>query len=273
MEISKRSLKTRVYALIEAVSKEDINQKHLDSFDIFIVVLISLNVVAVILGSFEPLQIRFHSEFVKFEIFSVIVFTVEYLLRLWSCTITPTYAKPFWGRIRFVVSSLAIIDLIAILPFYLPMILPIDLRFLRAVRLLRLLRVFKLGRYSDSMKLFGQVLKNKKSELASALIVLLILLVISSSLLYSVEKEAQPDKFPNIIASMWWGVATLTTVGYGDVYPITWIGKIFGALISLLGIGLFALPTGILSAGFIEAIRDKNCSEKICPNCGADLRK
>jgi voltage-gated potassium channel len=271
MSQSKGAFKRRIYSLVETVAYEDIQQKHLDFFDIFIMALISLNVVAVILESFEPIRLRYHSEFSIFEIFSVIVFTVEYLLRLWSCTINPTYAKPFWGRVRFSVSPLAIIDLMAILPFYLPILLPIDLRFLRAVRLLRLLRVLKFGRYSDSMKLFGQVLKNKKSELTSALIILLILLIISSSLLYSVEKEAQPDKFPNILASMWWGVATLTTVGYGDVYPITWPGKLFGAIISLLGIGLFALPTGILSAGFIEAIKEKNCSEKKCPHCGGAL--
>jgi voltage-gated potassium channel len=271
MSQSKGTFKRRVYSLVETVSYEDIQQKHLDFFDIFIMALISLNVIAVILESFEPLRLRYHSEFIIFEIFSVIVFTIEYLLRLWSCTINPTYTKPFWGRVRFIASPLAIIDLMAILPFYLPMLLPFDLRFLRAARLFRLLRVLKFGRYSESMKLFGKVLKNKKAELVSSFLIIGILIIISSSLLYYVERDAQPDKFSNIISSMWWGVATLTTVGYGDIYPVTWPGKLFAAIVSLLGIGLFALPTGILSAGFIEAIKDRNCSDKICPHCGGIL--
>lgn len=271
MNASKKKLKLRVYSLVEAVSSEDIQQKHLDFFDIFIMALISLNILALILESFEKIGVRYHSAFISFEIFSVAIFTIEYLLRIWSCTVNPKYSKPILGRLKFVFSPLSIIDIMAILPFYLPMLLPFDLRFLRAARLFRLLRVLKFGRYSESMKLFGKVLKSKKAELVSSFLVIGILLIISSSLLYYVERDAQPDKFANIVSSMWWGVATLTTVGYGDVYPITWLGKLFGAIISLLGIGLFALPTGILSAGFIEAIKDNNCSDKTCPHCGKKI--
>jgi voltage-gated potassium channel len=271
MSQSKGTFKRRIYSLVETASYEDIQKKHLDFFDIFIMVLISLNILAIILESFKKIGARYHSAFSSFEIFSVVIFTIEYLLRIWSCTVNPRYSKPVLGRLKFVFSPLSIIDLMAILPFYLPMLLPFDLRFLRAVRLFRLLRVLKFGRYSESMKLFGKVLKSKKAELVSSFLIIGILLIISSSLLYYVERDAQPDKFSNIISSMWWGVATLTTVGYGDVYPITWPGKLFGAIISLLGIGLFALPTGILSAGFIEAIKDTNCSDKICPYCGRKL--
>lgn len=128
-----------------------------------------------------------------------------------------------------------------------------------------------MGRYSESMKLFVKVLKAKKEEIFIIIFVIFILLTISSSLLYYIEHEAQPKVFSSIPAAMWWGIATLTTVGYGDVYPITSLGKFLGAIISLLGIGLFALPTGILSAGFVEEIRKRREGEKVCPHCGQNL--
>jgi voltage-gated potassium channel len=154
----------------------------------------------------------------------------------------------------------------------LPMLIRLDLRFLRAVRLIRIFRVFKVGRYSESMKLFGNVLKAKKEQLVITLFAVFILLTIASSLLYYVENEAQPDAFSSIPSTMWWGVSALTTVGYGDMYPITPIGKILGAIISLLGIGLFAMPTGILSAGFVEEIRRRREQDKVCPHCGERLK-
>lgn len=167
-------------------------------------------------------------------------------------------------------TPLALIDLFAFLPFYIPMIIPFDLRFLRGFRLLRLIRVLKIGRYSEVVKLFGRVFKAKIAELMTAISLIFVLLIISSSLLYYVEREAQPDKFSSIPQAMWWGVVTLTTVGYGDIYPITTMGKIMASVISLLGIGLFALPTGILSAGFVEEIK-KKVKVKKCQHCGAEL--
>ena len=130
-----------------------------------------------------------------------------------------------------------------------------------------------MGRYSESIKLFGKVLRAKKEELLIVVFAVFILLTISSSLLYYVEHEAQPEMFSNIPAAMWWGVATLTTVGYGDIYPITPAGKFLGAIISLLGIGLFALPAGILSSGFIEEIRRRKNKIRKCPHCGAKLKE
>jgi len=149
------------------------------------------------------------------------------------------------------------IDLFAILPFYLPMIIPLDLRFIRAVRLFRLFRLFKLGRYSKALLLLKKVLKEKKEELILIIFVVILLLIIFSSLMYFIEKEAQPEAFSSIPEAMWWGIITLTTVGYGDVYPITPLGKIIGALIAFLGIGIFALPAGILASGLVEIVRRK----------------
>jgi voltage-gated potassium channel len=261
-------IKRRTYEILEVSSPGD---KPSRIFDIFIITLIFLNVVAVVLETVQSLSVLHRSFFRSFELVSVIIFTVEYILRLWSCSVSPKYRNPILGRLRFILTPLALVDLFAVLPFYLPMLIKLDLRFLRAVRLIRIFRLFKIGRYSESMKLFGRVLKAKKEQLIITLFAVFILLTVASSLLYYVENEAQPEAFSSIPSTMWWGVSALTTVGYGDMYPITPIGKLLGAIISLLGIGLFAMPTGILSAGFVEEIRKRRESEKVCPHCGEKI--
>jgi len=261
-------MKKRVYEILEVAFPGD---KPSRIFDIFIISLIFLNVLAVILETIENLSLHFSQLFKIFEIFSVIVFTIEYLFRVWSSTENPNYKKPLLGRLRFIITPLALVDLFAVLPFYLPMILPFDLRFIRAIRLIRLFRLLKMGRYSESIRLFAKVLKAKKEEIFITLFVIFILLTISSSLLYYFEHDAQPEVFSNIPNAMWWGIATLTTVGYGDIYPITSLGKFFGAIISLLGIGMFALPAGIFSAGFVEEIRKRKEPVNTCPHCGEKL--
>jgi voltage-gated potassium channel len=179
---------------------------------------------------------------------------------------------------------MALIDLFAILPFYLPMVIVIDLRFLRILRLARILRIFKIQRYNNSLSLISSVIDNRKEELIVTLFITFLLLLLASSIMYFVETNSQPESFPNIIASFWWAIATLTTVGYGDVYPVTVIGKILSGIIALLGIGIVALPTGIISSGFIEEMNKgkKNCNntenrdtsekeKKYCPYCGKKL--
>jgi len=246
--------KKRLYEILEIATIGDRISK---LFDIFIMTLITLNVIAVILATVERLNLQYQYYFRIFEIFSVIIFTIEYLLRLWTCTINKKYRNSITGRIKYIFTPFAIIDLFAILPFYLPMIIPLDLRFIRAVRLFRLFRLFKIGRYSKAVVILKKLLKDKKEELLLVIFIAFILLIIFSSLMYFIEKEAQPEAFSSIPAAMWWGVTTLTTVGYGDIYPITTLGKIVGALIAFLGIGLFALPAGILGSGLVEATRKK----------------
>jgi len=246
--------KKRLYEILEIAAIRDRISK---LFDIFIMTLITLNVVAVILATVERLNLQYQYFFRIFEIFSVTIFTIEYLLRLWTCTINKNYRNSFTGRIKYIFTPYAIIDLLAILPFYLPMIIPLDLRFIRAVRLFRLFRLFKIGRYSKAVVILKKLLKDKKEELLLVIFIAFILLIIFSSLMYFIEKEAQPEAFSSIPAAMWWGITTLTTVGYGDIYPITTLGKIVGALIAFLGIGLFALPAGILGSGLVEATRKK----------------
>jgi voltage-gated potassium channel len=264
----KNKIKSRIYEILEGSVRDD---KAHRAFEIFIVTLITTNVVAVMMETERAFHLRYAGALRTFDIISVAIFTIEYLLRIWVCTNDPKFKGPISGRVRFALSPLALIDIMAILPFYLPLVIPFDLRILRAVRLIRLARLLKIGRYSEALKLFGRVLKAKKEELIAALFILFILLIVSASLLYYVENPAQPEKFSSIPASMWWGVVTLTTVGYGDIYPITPLGKFLGAIISLLGIGFFAMPAGLLSAGFIEEIKKKRMDKKCCPKCGENI--
>ena len=261
-------IKTRTFEILEIASTGD---THSRVFDIFIMTLISLNVIAVILETVESFASQYMPFFEAFEVFSVTIFTIEYLLRIWTCTMDKRFNRPIMGRYRFSVTPLAIVDLIAIIPFYIPMIIPLDLRFIRALRLFRFFRLLKMGRYSESFKTFGNVLKAKKEELIVTIFSVLILLIIASSLMYFCENEAQPQVFSSIPATMWWAVATLTTVGYGDIYPITPFGKIFGSIVAILGVGMFALPTGILGSGFIEDIQNKQKKSIFCPHCGKDI--
>ncbi len=265
-------IRRKVYALVETVSYDDISTQKIDWFDRLIVGLIFINIIAVILGSISSIERKFARALQIFEFASVIIFTIEYLFRIYACPENPKYSGPIRGRVRFALTPLLLIDLLAILPFYIPLLLPVDLRFLRAMRLFRVFRFFKLGRYSRSLKAIGNVLSSKRGELLITLFLIFILLIVSSSLLYYAERDAQPDKFSSIPGSMWWSVVTLTTVGYGDVFPITPLGKFFGAIISFLGIGLFALPAGILGAGFLEEMRKPACNEaRKCPHCGKEI--
>ncbi len=263
-----RRIQKRIYELLEVAHPDDTASR---ATDLFLFVLIALNVVAVIVETVEDLATQYAVVFLYFEVFSVAVFTVEYVLRLWTCVADPRYARTIRGRIRFAGSWHAVVDILAILPFYLPMFLPIDLRVIRALRFFRLLRFLKLSRYSESMRIFGKVLRSERSELLVALFVAGVLLVIGSSFLYLVEHQAQPDVFSSIPAAMWWGVATLTTVGYGDVYPITPIGRFLGAIVAVMGVGMFALPAGILASGFAREMGKRSEDTKVCPHCGEPI--
>ena len=235
----------------------------------FLITLIVLNLAAVIIGTVHSVALRYGAWLDAFETFSVAVFSLEYLARLWSCTSQPTYARPVLGRLRYFISPLALVDLVAILPYFLSF-WAVDMRFLRALRLLRLLRIAKLGRYSETLALFSRVMRNKKEELLITSLLMLLLIILSASLMYFAEHDAQPDNFPDIPATAWWAVVTLTTVGYGDVFPVTGLGKLFAAFVAVFGIAMFALPAGILGASFTEEIR-RDRQAKVCPHCGKPL--
>ena len=246
LQLGKLRFKRLIYKTLEVTHHDDWPGK---LFDSFMIALISLNVVAFAFETVYTISIPYKSHFNNFETFSVVVFTAEYLLRLWTCTLAKGYRHPILGRLKFAVMAMSIIDLLSILPFYLFAFFP-NLVFIREIHLLRLARLLKIGRYSESMRTLGKVVATKREDLLSAMFTVFTLLMISSSLVYFFEHASQPELFPNIPASMWWSVVTLTSVGYGDVYPITPIGKLLGGVIAVLGLGLVALPTGILASGF-----------------------
>lgn len=264
------SVKKKVFSVIQPASDGD---KISRAFDLCIIALIVINVVLVIADTFNlPSTVSAVSSAI--EDISIIIFTIEYILRLWTSDLLLPEIRPIIARLRYAFSFLAIIDLLSILPFYIPFVFPVDLRVLRALRIIRLFRVFKFNRYTTALSSIWDVFKRKKHQLVSSISVVLLLMVISSVIMYSVESEAQPDAFGNAFSALWWAVATLTTVGYGDIYPITVIGKILSAIIALLGIGLVAVPTGIISSGFIEKIDDPESDhnhKSFCPYCGHKL--
>jgi|WetSurMetagenome_2_1015567.scaffolds.fasta_scaffold119498_2 voltage-gated potassium channel len=239
--------------------------------DTFLIALIVGNVVMVTLHTVQGLAAKYGSFFWHFELFSVLVFSVEYLLRMWVCTENRSYRHPVLGRIRYFFSPFALIDLLAILPFILPMLIPADLIYIRTLRLLRLLRLLKLGRYSEAIRTMATLLKSKKEEIAVSLTMSIILLLISSALMYFIENAAQPEAFSSIPAALWWGAMTMTTVGYGDIYPITPTGKVLAGVIALLGISLFILPASILAAAYATEIQRKKIEQIVCPKCGSKI--
>lgn len=244
-------------------------------FSKFIYGLIVLNVIAIIFESHEGIRHSYKKMFLAFEYFSIVVFSLEYLLRIWIANLDGDNPRLFKSpRLGYIFSAYGIIDLLAIVPFYLPILIAFDLRIVRILRLLRLLRILKLGKYSKSLRIIKNVLKDTKPQLSVTVFVAWILLVLASTLMFYAENDAQPDKFSNIGDSLWWAVATLTTVGYGDVYPVTVTGKLLSAIIALIGIGFVALPTGILSSAFIDNVRkDRDKSKPCrCPKCGEEFK-
>jgi voltage-gated potassium channel len=224
--------------------------------DYFVLALILATVAAVIIGTVPEVQASYGAELAAFEVFSLAVFSVEYVVRLWLAP----------DRWRYARSPLALIDLAAVLPFYLPF-LGVDLRVARAFRLLRFFRIAKAARYTRALHVFADVARAKREEMVVAGALMGILLLGSASLMYYAEHAAQPEKFPSIPATLWWAVMTLTTVGYGDVFPVTSFGRFAAGLVSIIGVGFFALPTAILGSGFVEAMARRN-APATCPHCG-----
>lgn len=245
-------IKRRIFEIIEKGNDGDF-------VDYFILSLILINSISMFLLTF-PINESFERVLNYIDTFTVIIFTIEYLLRVWTAEFLYPNKTKFKATIKYLFSFMAIIDLLAILPFYLPFITSVNLTVLRTLRFTRVFRLLKLNRYTEALNSVGKVIKNKAAELLSSIFVVIILMIISSVLMYSVESPEQPEIFKNGLSGLWWAVATFTTVGYGDIYPVTGIGRLLSAIIAILGIGLVAVPTGIISSGFIEQNQKNNDS-------------
>lgn len=256
-------------ALFEILEIENPDNKITNRFEKFMFILIVLNLIVAIIQTVKIIEDRFGFYFHVFDMFSLAVFTGEYLARLWVCNLDKRFKPFFTGRIRYMFTPMMILDLLVIAPFFIPMLY--DTRSLLILRFFRIVRILKLTRYSRSFQRLASVVRKKKDDLVAVLGVVFMLLVISSSMMYYVEHQAQPDKFSSIPAAMWWSVATLTTVGYGDVFPVTNLGKLIGAFIAILGVGMVALPTGIIGSGFLEEMEAEKACDTICPHCGISL--
>ncbi len=252
----------------------ELGESKADKFlNIFIITLIVLNVIAVMIETVDDIHRKYKIYFDWFDRISVYIFTVEYVLRVWSCTHDPRYKGSIKGRLKYMLTPGAIIDLLAFLPSYIHRFVNLDLRVLRLLRLIRFFRLFRLTAYTRSAQMIFNVFRSRINELLLSLVLVLFLIIIASCLLYFAE-HLHPDNkgFTSIPATLWWAVVTLTTTGYGDMYPITTIGKVLAGVIMLTGVAFFALPAGIITAGFLEEIKfNRKFKGHDCPHCGKPL--
>lgn len=237
------------------------------AFQIFIAALISLNVFSVIIETEAWVREGYGEILEWFELISLCIFASEYALRLALYRLRGD--KRRFALARFVISPMMLIDLVVILPLFLPLV-DADTRVIRILRLLRLVAVFKMARVTNSMHEFGAVIRSRATDLLLAFFVLFIVLVLASSMMYYAERDEQPEVFSSIPAAMWWGVVTLTTIGYGDTVPITPLGRAIGAGVAVLGIAVYAVPTGIIATAFNE-YRRRGRGGNTCPHCGKSL--
>ncbi|MCP5068476.1 MAG: ion transporter [bacterium] len=241
----------RIFEILDRGGSGDLPSRICDGS---LMVLIVLSVTAAVLESVPEFALAYGSAFATFEFVSVMIFSVEYVLRV--ATIVegpnPRFQSPVLGRLRYMASPIAVTDLVAFFPFYLTAFINIDLRMLRV---LRLIRIFKLAHYFSALNVLLDVIRIERHAFSAAYFVVVVGMLMASSGVYVFEHEAQPEVLGSIPEAMWWAVATLTTVGYGDVTPVTFGGKVFGTFVMVLGVGIVAVPTGILATGFALELR------------------
>lgn len=246
-------MKKRIFDIIQIGSKEDLPSR---LFDFFIVLCIFLNITVAFLDTFDQLKPLF-GLFTIIEAITVAVFIGEYALRLWTADLLYPKRSAFVSRLRFLCSFDGIIDLLTILPFF---FLSGFIVF-RMLRVVRIFRLFRINAQYDSFNVITTVIIEKKNQIVSSIFIILILMLASSLGIYSAEHDAQPEVFSNAFSGIWWSVSTLLTVGYGDIYPITIVGKIMAITSAFFGVGAVAVPTGIISAGFVEQYTKKQNSD------------
>lgn len=264
-----QNLRFRLYHVLEPGEDDGLLGRRVDAL---IMASIVVSVLVVMLETVRSVASAYGHWLAAIEAVTVALFTVEYVARVWTAPVNHHYRRPVRGRLRYMLTPMAMVDLAAILPFFVAMLVSVDdLHTLLMLRMFRLMRVFKLARYIESLRLVTDVFRAKRHELTIVLTIELFLLVTFSSVMYLAEHRAQPEMFSSIPASMWFGIVTMTTVGYGDVSPVTTLGKFAAASLALVGVAMFALPTGIIAAGFGQQLQKRQRTfTPTCPHCGKD---
>lgn len=256
--------------LCETLVNQDFKDKKVRIFDITLFSLITLSIIFLVLETDQAINSLYQHIFYWFELFSVSVFTLEFIIRMWCCTCDNRYSHPIYGRIKYFFSPLMLIDFIAIAPFYIP-VLNQNLLFLRLFRLFKIIfRLLKLSKHTPGIKIFIRAVNKTKSELGLAFILFFIVVVGTATIVYFIEKEVQPEVFTSIPKSLYWAIISFTTVGYGDIYPITSLGQFIASLSGILGVIIFAVPTAILSSALVEEIQN-NKVHYTCTKCQKNL--
>lgn len=264
-------VKKRTFEIIGIAKRGDKASK---IFDICLIALIFLNMFSLVIDTYD-INESFKRGLEIFELVSMVLFTIEYILRIWTSDLLYSNKTKVTSRLRYIFSLEGIIDLLSIMPGFLPRIFPKGMVIARSFKTLRALKLFKIKSSFNALDIVKTVLKNKFYELLSTFYIIFILIITSSVLMYHVENELQPDVFKNAFSGFWWTVQSITTVGYGDIAPISGLGQLLAILITLLGVTLLALPTAILTEGFIEESqkrRDSKDKKDFCPFCGKSLK-
>ena len=239
----------RMSEIVEAGAADDFVSR---TYDVLSTLVLLINVVVTILYTFDSAELRFGKELLFIEAVTVAFFAVDYCLRLWTAPFVRPNLSPGRATWKYFISFTGLVDLLSFLPYYLPVFFPAGTAVFRLFRVVRIFRLFQINAYYDSLNVITEVISSKRQQLVSSVFIIVVLMVASSLAMYSVEHAAQPEVFSNAFSGIWWAVSTLLTVGYGDIYPITNLGKILSICITFLGVGMVAIPTGIISAGFVD---------------------
>ncbi|MCB6500185.1 ion transporter [Colidextribacter sp. 210702-DFI.3.9] len=259
METEWDDRRKRLFEIIEIGLPGDVASQVYDAFNILSIVI---NLVVSVMYTFDDLHARFGPWLVTIEAVTVAFFAADFAMRLWTAKFLRPSLTETRAVLRYIFSFSGLVDLLSFLPYYLPVFFPSGAVAFRMFRVARVFRLFRVNAYYDSLGVITQVISSKRQQLFSSVFILLVLMLASSLCMYSLEHDAQPEVFSNAFSGIWWSVSTLLTIGYGDIYPVTTMGKIFSIFITFLGVGMVAIPTGIISAGFVDQYtRIKRISE------------
>jgi len=249
----------RIFTIIEIGTTGDYPSR---IYDLLYALVILINLVVTIMYTFDRMEQHYGPLLLSIEAITVAFFALDYILRIWTAKYLYPGLSEGQAIRKYACSFTGLIDILSFLPYYLPIFFPAGAAAFRIVRIVRIFRLFRINAYYDSLSVITDVISSKKQQLISSVFIISVLMIASSLCMYSLEHEAQPDVFQNAFSGIWWSVSTLLTVGYGDIYPITTAGKVVSIFITFLGVGMVAIPTGIISAGFVDQYsRIKRMSE------------